>query len=67
MYYCGVRKIVVFEGKLSLADDVEVVFEKTVTKFGTGAKLDCPKEHLDKQAYILIIRPKNGKRSRKAK
>lgn len=66
MYYTGVRKIVVFDGKLSLSDDVEVVFEKTVTKFGTGAKLDCPKEHMDKQAYILIIK-RNGKKRQKTK
>ncbi|MBI5036083.1 DUF2080 family transposase-associated protein [Candidatus Micrarchaeota archaeon] len=60
------RKIVVFNGKLNLSDDVEVVFEKTVTKFGTGAKLDCPKEHMDKQAYILIIK-RNGKKRQKTK
>jgi len=30
-------------------------FKKRVTKFGTGAKIDCPKEHLDKDAYVIII------------
>lgn len=30
-------------------------FKKRVTKFGTGAKIDCPKEHLDKEAYVIII------------
>ena len=29
--------------------------KKKVTKFGTGAKIDCPKEHLDKDAYVIII------------
>ena len=29
-------------------------FEKEVTKFGTGAKIDCPKEYLGKKSYVLI-------------
>ncbi|MEW5897348.1 MAG: DUF2080 family transposase-associated protein [Nanoarchaeota archaeon] len=28
--------------------------EKTVTKFGTGAKVDCPKEYLGRKAYLVI-------------
>lgn len=27
---------------------------KKVTRFGTGAKVDCPKEHLGKTAYLII-------------
>ena len=48
------RKITVIKNKLQLNDKIETVFEKTVTKFGSGAKIDCPKEHLGKKAYILI-------------
>lgn len=40
--------------KLELKDDIETVFEKTVNKFGSGAKLDCPKQYLGKKAYIII-------------
>lgn len=29
-------------------------FERTVTKFGTGAKVDVPKEHLGKKVVILV-------------
>jgi putative transposon-encoded protein len=29
-------------------------FERKVTKFGTGAKIDIPKEHLDKKVVILV-------------
>ena len=29
-------------------------FERKVTKFGTGAKIDCPKEHLGKKVIILV-------------
>ena len=30
--------------------------EKTVTPFGTGAKVDCPKEYLGKKVYLVICR-----------
>lgn len=30
--------------------------EKTVTRFGTGAKVDCPKEYLGKKVYLIICR-----------
>ena len=29
-------------------------FEHKVTKFGTGAKIDCPKEYLGKSVIILV-------------
>jgi len=29
-------------------------FERKVTRFGTGAKVDIPKEHLGKEVVILI-------------
>lgn len=28
--------------------------EKKVTPFGTGAKVDCPKEYLGKRVYLVI-------------
>lgn len=28
--------------------------EKNVTKFGTGAKVDCPKEYIGKRVYLII-------------
>lgn len=29
-------------------------FVKKVTPFGTGAKVDCPKEYLGKKVYLII-------------
>lgn len=49
-----VRKISVKEGKLYLSDDIKLIYEKTITKFGTGAKIDAPKEFIGKKVYILI-------------
>lgn len=30
-------------------------FEKNVTKFGTGAKVDIPKKYLRKKVIIIVI------------
>ena len=30
--------------------------EKNVTPFGTGAKVDCPKEYLGKRVILVILR-----------
>lgn len=29
--------------------------KRKVTKFGTSAKVDCPKEYLGKDVYLIII------------
>ena len=31
-------------------------FEHTVTKFGTGAKIDCPKEYLGKKVVVIVCK-----------
>ncbi len=36
---------------------VEGFFEKTVTKFGSGAKIDCPKQYLGRGVYVIIRKP----------
>ena len=47
------------DNKLELVDkNIETLFEKTVTKFGTGAKVDCPKEHIGKRVYVVIRKQK---------
>jgi len=28
---------------------------RKVTKFGTGAKVDCPKEYLGKDVYLIVV------------
>jgi len=34
--------------------NIKGFIEKIVTKFGTGAKVDCPKEYLGKKVYLVI-------------
>jgi putative transposon-encoded protein len=33
---------------------IEGFIKKTVTSFGNGAKVDCPKEYLGKEVYLII-------------
>ncbi|MHB1887435.1 MAG: DUF2080 family transposase-associated protein [Acidimicrobiales bacterium] len=37
-------------------EGVEGFFEKIVTKFGSGAKIDCPKQYLGRAVYVIIRR-----------
>lgn len=30
-------------------------FEKTISEFGNGAKIDAPKEHIGKRVYVVIV------------
>ncbi len=34
--------------------NIEAYMERTVTKFGSGAKVDCPKEFLGKKVILII-------------
>ncbi len=42
--------------RLHLQDEVEGFFEKVVTKFGNGAKIDCPKEFLGRRVYVIVCK-----------
>jgi len=35
--------------------NIKSYFEKSVTKFGNGAKIDAPKEHLGKRVIVLVV------------
>lgn len=44
---------------LNITNEIKVsnikgYIEKKVTKFGTGAKIDIPKEHLGKKVVVLV-------------
>ena len=34
--------------------NIEGFYVRTVTPFGTSAKVDCPKEHLGKKVFLVI-------------
>jgi putative transposon-encoded protein len=50
------RKITMIKGKMQITEDIEHIYEKQITKFGTGAKIDAPKEFIGKKVYVLVRR-----------
>ncbi|MBS3091203.1 DUF2080 family transposase-associated protein [Candidatus Pacearchaeota archaeon] len=46
---------IVHSTKISIKN-VEGFFKRNVTKFGTSAKVDCPKEYLDRDVYLVILK-----------
>ena len=48
------KRIIINKGKLVLTQNVIGFFQKKVTKFGTGAKVDCVREYIGKTAYVVI-------------
>jgi len=47
-------KIKLEKGKIELRDNYDLIFEKIITKFGNGAKIDAPKELLGKRVYVIV-------------
>lgn len=37
-----------------IVEDIEGFYKKKVTPFGNSAKVDCPREHLGKEVYLII-------------
>jgi len=49
-----VRKVPITKANEIIVHNIEGYFERKVTKFGTGAKIDIPKEYLEKKVFILV-------------
>lgn len=49
-----VRKIEVRKNKVNFEEEFEWMFEKKITKFGTGAKIDAPKELMGKRVLVFV-------------
>jgi len=43
-------------GKLKLEEDVEEIFEKRVTPYGNGAKIDAQKKYMGRRVYIIVLK-----------
>ena len=47
--------------KTTMSNEISVkningYFERTINKFGTGAKIDAPKEYLGKKVIVLVCK-----------
>ncbi|MAF35936.1 hypothetical protein CL622_02355 [archaeon] len=47
-------KMKIGNGTLKFEEKFEKIIDKIVTKYGTGAKVDCPKEFLGRKVYLII-------------
>ncbi len=50
------RKFKYRNEKFSMETNVDYFFEKKVTAFGNGAKIDAPKEHIGKRVIVLVCK-----------
>jgi len=50
------RQIKVNDKELYLSEQVEVIYEKTITSFGNSAKIDAPKKYRGWRAYVIIVK-----------
>jgi putative transposon-encoded protein len=50
------RKIDIVDKRVTLTDEVEIVYEKVVTPFGTSAKIDAPKRYIGRRSYVIILK-----------
>ncbi|MCK4819333.1 DUF2080 family transposase-associated protein [bacterium] len=50
------RKLQITTEKLILNENVEIVYEKKITPFGTSAKIDAPKKYRGWRAYVVIVK-----------
>ena len=48
------RTIKLEKGVLELKDEFELIFERIITPFGNGAKIDAPKEYLGRKVYVIL-------------
>ena len=53
--YIKMKKVPIQTATELTISNIEGVYIRTVTPFGTSAKVDCPKEHLGKRVYLVII------------
>ncbi len=46
-------------GKLIIKDNVEEIYEKRITPYGNGAKIDAPKKYIGKKVFVIILKDEN--------
>ncbi|MFQ6084642.1 MAG: DUF2080 family transposase-associated protein [Candidatus Aminicenantia bacterium] len=50
------RKIEIKEQTKLTVKNIIGFFEKRVTPFGNGAKVDCPKKYIGKRVYLVLLK-----------
>ena len=51
------RKVTAVKGgKIKIEDDVEEIFEKKVTPYGNGAKIDAQKKYIGRKVFVIVLK-----------
>lgn len=58
MYIPFMKRVKVTAKTRIVITGVEGFFRRTVTPFGNGAKVDCPKEYLGRGVFLVITKTK---------
>ena len=54
--YTMPRKVTAIKGgKIRIEDGVEEIFEKKVTPYGNGAKIDAQKKHIGRKVFVIVL------------
>jgi len=56
MYYHMRQIKAVSGGEIILKDEVEEIYEKRVTPYGNGAKIDSQKKYIGKRVYVIVLK-----------
>ena len=43
-------------GKIRIEDDVEEIFERKVTPYGNGAKVDAQKRYIGRKVFVIVLK-----------
>jgi putative transposon-encoded protein len=46
-------------GKLTIKDNVEEIYEKRITPYGNGAKIDAQKKYIGKRVFVIVLKDGN--------
>ena len=43
-------------GKVTIKDNVEEIYEKKITTYGNGAKIDASKKYIGKRVFVIVLK-----------
>jgi putative transposon-encoded protein len=43
-------------GKVTIKDNVEEIYEKKITPYGNGAKIDASKKYIGKRVFVIVLK-----------
>jgi len=51
------RKVTAVKGgKIRIEDNVEEIFERKVTPYGNGAKVDAQKKYIGRKVFVVVLK-----------